>query len=68
MEKEASWLMEEAEGFLVMSNFDRLWKEHLQVINFMQQAMSLRAYAQREMLIEYKFEGYNIFLVMMAQV
>ncbi|MQM12414.1 hypothetical protein Taro_045333 [Colocasia esculenta] len=68
VEKEAPGLMKEAEKFLVLSNIDRLWKEHLQAIKFVQQAVSLRGYAQRDPLIEYKLEGYNLFLDMMAQI
>ncbi|XP_011655538.1 protein translocase subunit SecA, chloroplastic isoform X1 [Cucumis sativus] len=68
VEKEAPGLMKEAERFLILSNIDRLWKEHLQAIKFVQQAVGLRGYAQRDPLIEYKLEGYNLFLDMMAQI
>ncbi|WCJ22604.1 Protein translocase subunit SecA [Euphorbia peplus] len=68
VEKEAPGLMTEAERFLILSNIDRLWKEHLQAIKFVQQAVGLRGYAQRDPLIEYKLEGYNLFLEMMAQI
>ncbi|XP_010679492.1 protein translocase subunit SecA, chloroplastic isoform X1 [Beta vulgaris subsp. vulgaris] len=68
VEKQAPGLMKEAERFLILSNIDRLWKEHLQAIKFVQQAVSLRGYAQRDPLIEYKLEGYNLFLEMMAQI
>lgn len=68
MEKQAPGLMTEAEKFLILSNIDRLWKEHLQALKFVQQAVGLRGYAQRDPLIEYKLEGYNLFLDMMAQI
>ncbi|GAV87787.1 LOW QUALITY PROTEIN: SecA_SW domain-containing protein/SecA_DEAD domain-containing protein, partial [Cephalotus follicularis] len=68
VEEQAPGLMKEAERFLILSNIDRLWKEHLQAIKFVQQAVSLRGYAQRDPLIEYKLEGYNLFLEMMAQI
>lgn len=68
VEQQAPGLMKEAERFLTLSNIDRLWKEHLQAIKFVQQAVSLRGYAQRDPLIEYKLEGYNLFLEMMAQI
>lgn len=68
VEKQAPGLMKEAERFLILSNIDRLWKEHLQALKFVQQAVSLRGYAQRDPLIEYKLEGYNLFLEMMAQI
>lgn len=68
MEKQAPGLMKEAERFLILNNIDRLWKEHLQALKFVQQAVGLRGYAQRDPLIEYKLEGYNLFLEMMAQI
>lgn len=68
MEKEAPGLMKEAEKFLVLTNIDRLWKEHLQALKFVQQAVGLRGYAQRDPLIEYKLEGYNLFVDMMARI
>lgn len=68
VEKERPGLMKDAERFLVLSNIDRLWKEHLQALKFVQQAVGLRGYAQRDPLIEYKLEGYNLFLEMMAQI
>ncbi|KAF7818075.1 protein translocase subunit SecA, chloroplastic [Senna tora] len=68
VEEQAPGLMKEAERFLILSNIDRLWKEHLQALKFVQQAVGLRGYAQRDPLIEYKLEGYNLFLEMMAQI
>lgn len=68
IESKAPGLMKDAERFLVLSNIDRLWKEHLQALKFVQQAVGLRGYAQRDPLIEYKLEGYNLFLEMMAQI
>lgn len=61
-------LMAEAERYFVLSQTDNLWKEHLQAIKFVQQAVGLRGYAQRDPLIEYKLEGYNLFVEMMAQI
>uniref|UniRef100_A0A7N0UV68 Protein translocase subunit SecA n=1 Tax=Kalanchoe fedtschenkoi TaxID=63787 RepID=A0A7N0UV68_KALFE len=68
IEAQSPGLMKEAERFLILSNIDRLWKEHLQALKFVQQAVGLRGYAQRDPLIEYKLEGYNLFLEMMAQI
>lgn len=68
VEKQAPGLMKEAERFLILSNIDLLWKEHLEALKFVQQAVGLRVYAQRDPLIEYKLEGYNLFLEMMAQI
>ncbi|TQE11537.1 hypothetical protein C1H46_002912 [Malus baccata] len=64
----APGLTKDAESFLVLSNIDPLWKEHLQALKFVQQAVGLRGYARWDPLIEYKLEGYNLFLEMMAQI
>ncbi|VFQ59547.1 unnamed protein product [Cuscuta campestris] len=68
VENQAPGLMKEAEKFLILNNIDRLWKEHLQALKFVQQAVGLRGYAQKDPLIEYKLEGYNLFIEMMAQI
>ena len=61
-------LMQQAQRFFVLSQTDKLWKDHLQRLKFIQTAVGLRGYAQRDPLIEYKLEGYNLFLDMMAQI
>ncbi|CAI5463055.1 unnamed protein product [Closterium sp. Yama58-4] len=61
-------LMRDAERYFVVTQMDLLWKEHLQALRFTQQAVALRGYAQRDPLIEYKLEGYNLFLAMMGQI
>lgn len=66
-EKEEN-LMEEAERFFVLTHIDNLWREHLQAMRFLQQAVGLRGFAQKDPLTEYKLEGYNLFLEMLAQI
>lgn len=61
-------LMYEAERFFLLRNIDQLWKEHLQAIKFVQQAVGLRGYAQRDPLTEFKLESYKLYRDMMAQV
>ncbi|KAL6515876.1 Protein translocase subunit SA1, chloroplastic [Orobanche gracilis] len=68
VDREAPGLMKEAEKFLILNNIDHLWKEHLQALKFVQKAVGLRGYAQRDPLIEYKLEGYNLFVEMMARI
>lgn len=41
----------------MLTNTDTLWKEHLQAIKFIQQAVGLRGYAAKDPLIEFKLEG-----------
>eukprot|EP00270_Netrium_digitus_P000257 TRINITY_DN1023_c0_g1_i7.p1 TRINITY_DN1023_c0_g1~~TRINITY_DN1023_c0_g1_i7.p1 ORF type:complete len:715 (-),score=276.53 TRINITY_DN1023_c0_g1_i7:131-2125(-) len=68
IEKLVPGMMADAERFFVLSQTDQLWKEHLQALKFLQQAVGLRGYAQRDPLTEYKLEGYELFLSMMAQI
>ena len=60
-------LSTDAARFFVLAQTDTLWKEHLQAMKFLQQAVGLRGYAQRDPLAEYKLEGYQLFVEMMAQ-
>lgn len=60
--------MGQAERYFLLMQTDSLWKDHLQAIKFLQQAVGLRGYAQKDPLTEYKLEGYNLFLEMMAQI
>jgi preprotein translocase subunit SecA len=60
-------LMAEACRFFVLVQTDNLWKEHLQAMKFLQTAVGLRGYAQRDPLAEYKLEGYQLFVELMAQ-
>ena len=60
--------MEQAERFFVLTQTDNLWKRHLEAMRFIQQAVGLRGYAQRDPLTEYKLEGYELFQEMQAQV
>ncbi|BFG40918.1 hypothetical protein CerSpe_271920 [Prunus speciosa] len=63
IEGQAPGLTKDAERFLVLSNIDhRSWKEHLQALKLVQQAVGLVGCAQRDPLTEYKLEGYNLFL------
>lgn len=61
-------LMGEAEKFFVLTQTDSLWKEHLQAIKFIQQAVGLRGYASKDPLTEFKLEGYNLFVEMTAKI
>eukprot|EP01024_Parvocaulis_polyphysoides_P070740 TRINITY_DN8744_c0_g1_i4.p2 TRINITY_DN8744_c0_g1~~TRINITY_DN8744_c0_g1_i4.p2 ORF type:complete len:411 (-),score=64.48 TRINITY_DN8744_c0_g1_i4:203-1324(-) len=61
-------LMQEAQRFFVLMQTDNLWKEHLNAITFLRQAIGLRGYGQRDPLTEYKLEAYKLFVDMMARI
>jgi preprotein translocase subunit SecA len=60
-------LMREAERFFILQQIDTLWREHLQAMEGLRESVGLRGYGQKDPLIEYKNEGYDMFLEMMIQ-
>ncbi|HJL55788.1 MAG TPA: preprotein translocase subunit SecA [Candidatus Paceibacterota bacterium] len=46
---------------LILQVIDMLWVEHLEVMDYMRGSVNLRAYGQRDPLIEYKKEGLRMF-------
>ena len=61
-----SGLMREAERFFILQQIDNLWREHLQSMDSLRESVGLRGYGQKDPLIEYKNEGYDMFLEMMT--
>ncbi len=58
-------MMREAERFFILQQLDTLWREHLQSMDSLRESVGLRGYGQKDPLIEYKNEGYDMFLEMM---
>ncbi|MBQ9501320.1 MAG: SEC-C domain-containing protein, partial [Lentisphaeria bacterium] len=52
----------------VLEAIDRLWQEHLYAMDQLRSSMSLRVYAQKDPLVEYKHEAFGIFKAMMDQI
>ena len=61
-------LMRQAERFFILQQIDTLWREHLQAMDGLRESIGLRGYGQKDPLIEYKQEGYEMFLEMMSDV
>ena len=61
-------LMREAERFFILQQIDNLWREHLQSMEGLRESVGLRGYGQKDPLIEYKQEGYEMFLEMMIDI
>ncbi len=55
----------ELERKVVLSVLDRKWREHLYEMQYLQEGIGLRAMAQRDPLVEYQREGYDLFVAMM---
>ena len=61
-------LMRQAERFFILQQIDTLWREHLQGMDSLRESVGLRGYGQKDPLIEYKQEGYEMFLDMMTDI
>jgi preprotein translocase subunit SecA len=57
--------MREMERQVVLAVLDRKWREHLYEMDYLREGIGLRAMAQRDPLIEYQREGYDLFNSMM---
>jgi preprotein translocase subunit SecA len=55
----------ELERQVLLSVLDRKWREHLYEMDYLQEGIQLRAYAQRDPLVEYQREGFDLFASMM---
>ena len=58
-------IMREFERRVVLSVLDRKWREHLYEMDYLREGIGLRAMAQRDPLIEYQREGFDMFNAMM---
>ncbi|EKQ68042.1 protein translocase subunit secA [Leptolyngbyaceae cyanobacterium JSC-12] len=61
-------LMRQAERFFILQQIDTLWREHLQQMDSLRESVGLRGYGQKDPLIEYKSEGFELFLEMMTDI
>ena len=68
IEQMQAGLMRQAERFFILQQIDTLWREHLQNMDGLREAVGLRGYGQKDPLIEYKQEGYEMFLEMMIDI
>ncbi len=55
----------ELERRVILSVLDRKWREHLYEMDYLRDGIGLRAMAQRDPLIEYQREGFDLFNAMM---
>jgi preprotein translocase subunit SecA len=58
-------IMRELERKVLLSVLDRKWREHLYEMDYLQEGIGLRAMAQRDPLVEYQREGFDLFSAMM---
>ena len=56
------------ERYIILNAIDRLWQEHLYAMDALREGVYLRGYAQKDPLIEYKTEAYEMFVELMANI
>src|SRR3954462_10711139 len=61
-------VLRELERRVLLSVLDRKWREHLYEMDYLQEGIGLRAMAQRDPLVEYQREGFDMFAAMMDAV
>jgi preprotein translocase subunit SecA len=68
IEQVSPGLMRQAERFFILNRIDTLWREHLQSMDGLRESVGLRGYGQKDPLVEYKTEGFEMFLEMMTNI
>ncbi len=58
-------IMRELENLVMLKVVDNHWMEHLDSMDLLREGVGLRAYGQKDPLVEYKFEAYDMFEAMM---
>jgi preprotein translocase subunit SecA len=57
--------MRQLERNVLLNVIDRKWREHLYEMDYLKEGIGLRAMAQRDPLVEYQREGYDMFVAML---
>ena len=60
--------MKSLERYIILNAIDRLWQEHLYAMDSLREAVYLRAYGQKDPLVEYKTEAYDMFVELMGNI
>ena len=63
-----SELMRELERVILLKNVDTQWMDHIDAMEELKQGISLRAYAQRDPVVEYRIEGFDMFDAMVETI
>jgi preprotein translocase subunit SecA len=61
-------LLARLERYAVLSVIDHKWKEHLREMDDLKEGIGLRAYGQKDPLIEYKGEAFKLFVQLLEQI
>ncbi len=61
-------VLKDLEKFVVLSSYDELWMDHLDTIDDLRDGIRLRGYAQKDPLVEYKQEAFNLFESLLSRI
>ena len=61
-------LMRQYERWIVLQIIDQQWKDHLLALDHLKEGIGLRAYAQKDPLVEYKRESFDLFMSMKERI
>lgn len=61
-------IMRQIEKYAVLNVIDQKWREHLREIDTLKEGINLRAYGQKDPLLEYKQEAYKLFVAMLGEI
>src|SRR5438876_940911 len=67
-EKYGAELIARIERFAMLSVIDEKWKEHLREMDDLKEGINFRAYGQKDPLIEYKKDGFELFVAMLDEI
>ena len=61
-------IMRELENLVMLKVVDNHWMEHLDAMDMLREGVGLRAYGQKDPLVEYKFEAFDMFEAMIEAI
>ncbi len=59
---------DQVQRYIALQSLDQLWMEHLDTMDHLRDSVRLRGYGQRDPLLEYKREGYQLFQKLIAEI
>ena len=60
--------MRRLEKLVLLRTIDELWMDHIEAMEYLRDSVRLRAYGQRDPLVEYKIEGQNMYNQLMESI
>ncbi|HOV70330.1 MAG TPA: SEC-C metal-binding domain-containing protein, partial [Clostridia bacterium] len=65
---EAGYDMREIERIIVLHAVDRMWMDHIDAMDQLREGIGLRAYGQKDPIVEYRLEGFDMFEQMIKDI